>query len=220
MSVPNRHHVLVTGATGYLGRALLPRLQERGHVVRALVRAGSAGKLPAGVEARIGDALQEPDVRAALAGCDTLVHLVGVPKPSPAKAREFRSVDLVSVQAASRAAAAVSPRPHFIYLSVAQPAPVMRAYLEVRAAGEAMIRAAGVPATFLRPWYVLGPGHRWPLLVLPAYWLLELWPGTRASARRLGFVTLAQMVSALVRAVERGAEGVSVVDVPAIRATG
>lgn len=215
-SAPRR--ILVTGATGYLGREFLPRLRERGHFVRALVRKGSEGKLPPGVEACVGDALQEPDVRSALAGCDTVVHLVGVPKPSPAKAREFREIDLVSIRAAVAAAAAVVPRPHFIYLSVAQPAPVMRAYVEVRAEGEALIRSARLRATLLRPWYVLGPGHRWPLILLPAYWLLTLIPGTRASARRLGFVTLTQMVTALVHAVEHEPAAVEIVDVPAIRA--
>jgi uncharacterized protein YbjT (DUF2867 family) len=75
---------------------------------------------------------------------------------------------------------------HFIYLSVAQPAPMMKAFLAVRSEGETLIRASGIPATFLRPWYVLGPGHRWPYLLLPFYWICERLPPTRDSARRLG----------------------------------
>jgi hypothetical protein len=64
----------------------------------------------------------------------------------------------------------------------------------------------------------LGPGHRWPLALVPAYWLLERIPATRESARRLGLVTLAQMVAALVRAVEEGPPvGPRVLDVAAIR---
>jgi hypothetical protein len=72
--------------------------------------------------------------------------------------------------------------------------------------------------TILRPWYVLGPGHRWPYLLLPMYWLMERIPATRASALSLGLVTLPQMLNALVAAVERPAQGTRIVDVPAIRA--
>ena len=104
-----------------------------------------------------------------------------------------------------------------MYLSVAQPAPVMRAYVAVRQQGEALIGAAAVNATVLRPWYVLGPGHRWPYLLLPFYAVLRRFPLTRPGAERLGLVTRAQMVAALVRAVEEPPSGIRIVDVPEIR---
>ena len=108
---------------------------------------------------------------------------------------------------------------HLIYVSVAQPAPVMRAYLAARAAGEASIAEAGLAATVLRPWYVIGPGHRWPIVLAPLYWVLERLPATRDGARRLGLVTLAQMVSALAFAVEHPPERGTMrnVDAPRIR---
>ena len=87
----------------------------------------------------------------------------------------------------------------------------------VRSEGEALIRSAGFSATILRPWYVLGPGHWWPVALKPMYWLMEMLPGTRESARRLGLVTLAQMVTALADAVDRPGGGVRVVEVPEIR---
>jgi hypothetical protein len=67
---------------------------------------------------------------------------------------------------------------------------------------------------------VIGPGHRWPIVLAPLYALLERIPATRASALRLGFVKYEQMVRALVHAVEHPARGVTVVDVSAIRAIG
>ncbi len=96
----------------------------------------------------------------------------------------------------------------------------MKAYVAARAAGEAAIAAAGLTATLIRPWYVLGPGHWWPVVLIPFYQLAEWLPATREPARRLGLVTLAQMVEALVSAVEHPpARGNSrIVDVPAIRA--
>jgi uncharacterized protein YbjT (DUF2867 family) len=93
----------------------------------------------------------------------------------------------------------------------------MREYASVRAEGEAIVRGTGMNATFLRPWYVLGPGHRWPYLLLPAYWLAERLPSTRDTARRIGLVTLSQMVAAIVRAVEHTSRGVRIVEVPEIR---
>ena len=206
----------VTGGTGYLGRPLIARLIERGHTVRALARAGSEGRLPAGSHLVAGNALQSGTWADHVAPADTFVHLVGTPRPNPSKAREFREVDLASIRAAIDAAVRGGVR-HFVYVSVAHPAPIMKAYIEVRTQGEAMIRAAAVNATIVRPWYVLGPGHWWPYALLPLYAVLERLPSTAESAARLGLVTRNQMVAALVRAVEHPPEGVKVVEVPEIR---
>ena len=64
---------------------------------------------------------------------------------------------------------------------------------------------------------MLGPGHRWPYALIPFYWLLERLPPTREGARRLGLVTLAQMVRALVAAVEDPVSGIRTLEVPEIR---
>ena len=170
--------VFVTGGTGYMGRRVIPALLARGHRVRALVREGSLGKLPPVSEAVVGDALDEETFASQIAPADTFLQLIGVAHPSPAKASEFRAVDLASVKASASAAASAGVA-HFVYVSVAQPAPVMKAYVEARAEGEAAVRSAGLNATFVRPWYVLGPGHRWPYLILPVYRLLQLFPSTR-----------------------------------------
>jgi len=209
--------VFVTGGTGYMGRPLISALLQRGHQVRALVRAVSAARLPPGAAPVIGDALSAATFAAEVAPAQTLVHLVGTPHPSPRKARQFIDVDLASIRAAVTAASEAGVR-HVVYVSVAQPAPVMEAYVRARRAGEEIVRESGIPATVLRPWYVLGPGHYWPYLLKPCYLLFELLPATRATARRLGLVTLSQMVAALVRAVERPSAGIEIVEVPAIAA--
>jgi uncharacterized protein YbjT (DUF2867 family) len=212
-----RMTVFVTGATGYLGRALIPVLLAHGHRVKALTRRASATRVPAGAEIVVGDALDAATFADAVAPADTLVHLIGTPHPSPAKAASFQSVDLRSVETMLVAARAAQIR-HLIYVSVAQPAPVMHSYIAVRQAGEAQIRASGIPATILRPWYVLGPGHRWPALLRPVYAVLQHIPATRESAERLGLLTLAQMVNALLASVESAPSGIRVLTVPDIRA--
>jgi uncharacterized protein YbjT (DUF2867 family) len=210
--------ILVTGGTGYIGAHLVPVLVAHGHRVRVLAREQSAGRVAAGATTVIGDALDAVSVQSALKPGDTLIHLVGTPHPNPSRADQFEKVDLVSIRATVAAAksAAIS---HLVYVSVAQPAPVMRAYLWVRTLGETMIREAGLTATILRPWYVLGPGREWPVLIKPLYKLAEMIPLTRATAERLGLITIEQMVNALVRAVENppllGQR--RIVDVPAIK---
>ena len=210
--------VLVTGGTGYVGRPLAASLVERGHRVRVLCRPESLDRVAPGAEPVLGDALSATSIAAAAVDGGTLVHLVGTPHPSPAKAVAFESVDLASIRA-SVAASRAAGIAHLVYVSVAHPAPVMQAYVEARTRGEEAIAASGLTATILRPWYVLGPGHRWPSVLVPVAKLFEWLPWTRESARRLGFVTLRQMVTALVRAIEVPPAPADrrIVEVPAIR---
>jgi uncharacterized protein YbjT (DUF2867 family) len=216
MAAAKPRNVFVTGGTGYLGRFLIPELIQRGHIVNCLVRPGSEKCVPAGTNQIVGDALKRATFQNAIKPADTFVQLVGVPHPSPAKAAEFHSIDLVSVRE-SVAAAAAARITHFIYLSVAQPAPVMRAYVEVRAEGERLIRDSGMNATFIRPLYVLGPGHRWPYVLLPVFWIAMVIPSKREGARRLMPVTLAQIIRALVQAVENPPSGIRIVEASEIR---
>ena len=72
--------ILVTGATGFVGRALLPRLAEAGLELRCLVRPSrSSPRLPRGipVQVSIASLADARGLRAALVGVDTLIHLAG-----------------------------------------------------------------------------------------------------------------------------------------------
>lgn len=94
--------VLVTGATGLVGRALVARLRERGIAVLALSRSSRAGE-PArdGVERIVWDGIHVP--REALARCDAVVHLAGEPifggLPTPSRCERLRSSRVDSTRA-------------------------------------------------------------------------------------------------------------------------
>jgi uncharacterized protein YbjT (DUF2867 family) len=210
--------ILVTGGTGYIGQHLIPMLIARGHRVRVLARQQSMGRVPNGAQGIAGDALNAKSIAAALRPGDTVIHLVGTPHPSPSKAEQFEKVDLLSIRE-TVSAAKLTGIAHLVYVSVAQPAPIMQAYLWVRTLGESMIRQAGLTASIVRPWYVLGPGHWWPKLISPLYKLADLIPALRPMVERLGLLTIEQMMIAMTYAVENPpAVGQRrIYDVPAIR---
>ncbi len=210
------HDVFIAGGTGYIGRALSHALLRRRHRLRLLVRPGSESKAVPGGEVVVGDPFVAESIANGIASADSFVQLVGVPHPSPAKARQFVDIDLrsalASIDAAKRAGVA-----HFVYVSVARPAPVMRAYQASRAEAERVLVGSGLRHTIIRPWYVLGPGHRWPRLLTPMYWLCEHLDATRSTARRLGLVTLEQLVHTLVAAIESPPSQSQVLEVVDIR---
>ena len=60
---------------------------------------------------------------------------------------------------------------------------MMKDYIAVRAECEQMIQERHLNSTILRPWYVLGPGHRWPYALLPFYKVVRVASRSRAPAR-------------------------------------
>ena len=182
MTTTSPRKVAITGATGYMGRVMTARLLANGHHVTALVRHGTRHRVAAGAHVVELDLFDPTQIAAALEGRDTVLHLIGTAHPNPSKAHEFVRVDLASAQACATAAATAGVQ-HFVYVSVAQPAPVMKAYIAARKEAELAIERTRLTATVLRPWYVLGPGHRWPVLLAPLYALAKLVPGMQAGAR-------------------------------------
>lgn len=80
--------LLVTGATGYLGSAVVAALVQRGHPVRATVRdPARASVLPDGVERVAADLDDEASLAAALDGCDGVLHLAASVAHSLAEGR-------------------------------------------------------------------------------------------------------------------------------------
>ena len=214
-----KRQVFVSGGTGYVGGALVAQLIAREHRALVLARPGSERKVPMGAEIIPGNALDAATFSSAVSANDVFVHLTGVAHPAPWKEQAFRAIDLVSLRASADAAKSAGVE-HFVYVSVAQPAPAMKEYIRVRQECEAILKTGGLRTTILRPWYVLGPGHRWPLALAPIYALLEAIPSTRDGARRLGLVTLQQMAAALLWAIENPPQDSRILDVPAIRLLG
>ncbi|MEO5821273.1 MAG: NAD(P)H-binding protein [Vicinamibacteraceae bacterium] len=208
--------VFITGGTGYIGRRLIPVLQRQGCSVRALVRPGSERKVPPGCEVVVGNPLDRATFEQDIEPESAFVQLLGVRHPLPRKAQQFYDIDLVSAKASIDAATARQVD-HFVYVSVAQPAPIMKAYQLSRAIAEGHLAQSGLTSSVLRPWYVLGPGHRWPIVLTPFYWIAERRASSRAAALRLGLVTIDQMVAALALVVAAPPKTSRILTVPDIR---
>jgi uncharacterized protein YbjT (DUF2867 family) len=214
-------NIFITGGTGYIGKRLIKALLKEGNYqVKALVRKQSAHKLPLGCEAIYGDALDATSYQDKIPDRAVFIHLVGVAHPSPRKKQEFREIDGVSVREAAIAAVQAHVR-HFVYVSVSQyPSQLMKDYQLVRSMGEKLVKGSGIPCSFVRPWYVLGPGHWWPALFQPFYWLAYLLPPSREIARQQGLVTIDQMIATMVYAIRNAPVTSVVYTVPDIRQIG
>lgn len=209
--------VFITGGTGYVGKRLIKRLLPRGHRITALARPGSEGKVPAGAAVVTGNPFEPESFQSFIPAGAVFVQLLGVPHPSPKKAQQFKDIDLRSVKASADAAAAAGVS-HFVYLSVnMEPSGLMKAYQEGRREGEEYCKAKGLRCTFLRPWYILGPGHWWPVLLLPLYGIAELVPSWRQKARARALVTITQMLDTLVKAVEHPPASLRILEIRQIR---
>jgi farnesol dehydrogenase len=102
--------VLLTGGTGFLGKAVTRRLAAAGHELRLLAREGSRLRgLPAGIEVRRGDVTDAASFTAAAEGCEAIVHMAALVKSWVPDSTEFDRVNvggLTHALAAARTAGA------------------------------------------------------------------------------------------------------------------
>ena len=209
--------IFITGGTGYIGKRLIKKLVSRGYDVTALVRKGSESKLPKGVRAIIADPFNASTFQEWIPKNAVFVQLLGVNHPSPGKKDLFREIDLKSVKISADAAVQASAT-HFVYMSVAMaPSNVMKEYQKVRKEAENVLQSKDLRCTFIRPWYVLGPGHWWPALLLPFYAIAELRPSWKQKARPKALVTIGQMLRTILHAIESSPQRLRIVEIPQIR---
>lgn len=214
------NNIFITGGTGYIGSRIIPVLIKNGFNVTALARKNSRNKLPQGCKSVEGNALDENTFKEYVKECDIFIQLVGVSHPSPAKKEEFKKIDLASIEASVNAATSAGVK-HFVYLSVAHPAPMMKEYIEVRKCGELLLAKSEIPSSIIRPWYIIGPGHYWPLVLKPVYKIFEWIPATRKQAINLGLVRLEEMLNTILYAVKNPPnEGLRIYKTPEIRSLG
>ncbi len=153
--------VLVTGATGYVGGRLVPRLLDAGYRVRALGRSLEKlqgrpwGKHP-GIELAKGDVLDLESLGLAAQGCWAAFYLV---HSMTAAAKDFAAIDRQAAQNMAQAAAAAR-LDRIIYLGGlgGEDDPLLSEHLRSRLETARVLKSGEVPTTFLRAAMILGSG--------------------------------------------------------------
>ncbi len=149
--------ILVTGATGFLGRRVVARLRSAGRRVRALVRPTSARRMEdaEGLEIADGDLRTAGAVLAAVRGCAACIHLVGIIRERGGAT--FRAVHVEGTEhvVAACLEAGVRRLVHASALGVGRG--VDTPYFRTKEAAEARVRESGLDWTVLRPSVIHGP---------------------------------------------------------------
>jgi nucleoside-diphosphate-sugar epimerase len=161
--------VLVTGATGFVGRPTCAELSRRGHEVVALVR--RPGSEPEGTSAVAGDMTDAASLERALTETapECVVHLAA----EIGSQRDASKIEAVNIEGMQRlidaCKAAGSPKLVFVSTVVTgdpkgelleedKPLPVETPYGRSKQEGERMLRESGLPHAVIRPGHVYGPG--------------------------------------------------------------
>ena len=169
------HRVFVTGATGFVGRTVIQALRAEGYVVRCLVRRGSERDLR-GVEAieRVeGDVLSPQTLEEGMAGCDAVVHLVGIIREHVPTNTTFYRVHVQGTGNVVAAAASVGVR-RYIHMSALGAREGARSrYHQTKWAAEEAVHACSLPWTIVRPSVIYGRGDGFVSLLV---WVVRRLP--------------------------------------------
>lgn len=143
----------ITGATGFVGSALLDAALAEGHQVRALARREQAPR--AGVEWVRGDLGDTGALAALVAGADAVVHVAGLTNtPDPA---QFEVANVTGTAHVIAAMAEAGLRRLVLVSSLAAREPKLSAYGASKARAETLVEASGLDWTIVRPPGVYGP---------------------------------------------------------------
>jgi len=171
--------ILVTGATGYIGGRLVPRLLQEGYRVRVLTRSQRrirSRSWSGEVEVAVGDALDAPSLSTALAGVECAYYLIH----SMARGTGFHELDLEAARLFGRAARQAGVR-RIVYVGgLGDPRADLSQHLRSRQETGHALRDGGVPVTEFRTAVIVGSGsisfelirylvERLPIMICPRW---------------------------------------------------
>ena len=195
--------VLVTGATGFLGRRVVPALMERRHEVACLVHRPGRERIfpPRTVDVHYGNVMEPDTLPAAFEDADAVVHLVGI-----IRRRRRSAFDLVNRQgAANVAAAAKESGVKHVTLVSALGAAEDRAYpyLHSKWEGERALVNSGVPYTIIRPSIVFGEGDEFLNSIAALVKAMPITPIIGSGRNRLQPISADDLARCVATSVER-----------------
>lgn len=148
--------VLVTGASGFIGRPLVSLLAARGHHVRALVRRSDEAQIIPGAEVEVGDVRDAGAVDRSTRGMDAVVHLAAA--TGVARASVARQVNVQGTRRVLDALKVNGGRRVVFISSISASRDRMGPYGQTKREGEALVAQSALEWVILRPSLVYGPG--------------------------------------------------------------
>ena len=171
--------ILVTGGTGFIGKALIRHLVELGYPVRTLIRPSSQSpNLPRGVavDVAVAGLNDERGLRAALVGVKTVYHLASAERGGPGAS--LLAVDIQGTRSLVKAAEDAGVKRIFFLSHLGADRASAYPVLKAKAIGEEFIRKSSLDYTILRSAVVFGPNDNLTtniastLSALPAFYLM------------------------------------------------
>jgi uncharacterized protein YbjT (DUF2867 family) len=201
--MPGTRRIFMTGATGFVGRAVILALRAEGYAVRCLVRRGSEPDLR-GLEAieRVeGNVLSRETLERGMAGCDTVIHLVGIIREQPATLSTFERIHTQGTLNVLDAAVATGVRRYVHMSSLGSRLNARSRYHKTKWAAEEAVRATPIPWTIFRPSIIYGRGDQFVSLLGHMVQRYPIVPVIGSGLQRLQPVPLEHVAAGFARAV-------------------
>jgi len=190
--------VLLTGASGFVGQAVLASLLSAGHTVHAISRKPFPISHPLLTQFP-ADLADPPSLLPAAQGCSAAIHLVGIIREIPRRNITFRSVHVEGTRAILAACHHANIR-RYVHMSALGTRPHARsAYHQSKWLAEDLVRGASLDHTIFRPSMITGPGGEFTRMLrgwsegTAAPWLF--FPYFRAGLLGRGRKTLVQPIA-------------------------
>jgi NADH dehydrogenase len=194
--------ILVTGGTGFVGRHLIRQLRKDGLAVRAVVRDPGSPRARAladlGAEAVPGDIGNTPSLAAAAAGCETVIHLVGIIQEG--RGFTFQSVHVEGTKSLLDAAKQAGVRRFVHQSALGSRENAASVYHRTKFEAEQLVRASGLPFVILRPSLIYGAGDQFTVRLAEAIRLSPVLPVIGSGRSKVQPLFIDDAVSCIVKA--------------------